>query len=64
MKNTSNKPNFNNFSCDNESLTRKKDNNLISSLPSQKSMKLDLFDVVLHKTKESGRKKRYCVPRT
>ena len=60
MKNTSNKPNFIDFSCKNEGLTRKKYNNLIS--PSQKSMKLSLFNVILHKMKESGRKQRYFAP--
>ena len=57
IKNTSSKSNFIDFSCKNEGLTRKKDNNLISPLPSQKSMKLDLLEIILNKTKESDKKK-------
>jgi len=57
--NTSSKPNFIDFfECKNEGLTRKKDNNLVPLL--QKSMKL--FDVILHKTKKFGRKKRHSAP--
>ena len=62
MKNMSSKSNFIDFSCKNESLTRKKNNHSVLPLPSQKSMKLGLLDVVLHKTKESEGK-RVTLPR-
>jgi len=60
MKNTSSKPNFIDVSCKNEDLTRKKDNSFASAISNINE--LGLLDVVLHKIKESGRKKYYSPP--